>query len=233
MKKLFLTTSVSLLLAGSAMAADAVIAYDPAPAVAAPSFVWTGGYVGLQAGYAWGKSTYANEYGEFANYDPDGFFGGIYAGYNHQLSNSVVLGIDADLNVTGIDASTGYYWDPSDYDTDHVANAEVKHSGAIRARLGYAVDRFMPYIAGGLSVARYNFDLDHDGTGDWDFQERKTLAGWNIGAGVEYAATDNILLRAEYRYSDYGSKDFDHGWGDASKIDLSTHDIRLGIAYKF
>lgn len=232
MKKLILGISIFALMAGSAMAADAVVTYDPipAPAFAPQSFVWTGGYVGLQAGYAWGKSTYTNtEYGDFANYDPDGFFGGIYAGYNHQLSNNVVLGIDGDINITGIDGATDFFWDGDS--PAPVANSEVKYSGALRARLGYAMDRFMPYVAGGLSVAKYDFDLFDDG--DLEFSESKTLAGWNIGAGIEYAATDNLLLRAEYRYSDFGSKSFDHDFAGGANIDLSTHDIRLGLAYKF
>ena len=95
------------------------------------------------------------------------------------------------------------------------------------------MDRWMPYVAGGLSVAKYEFDLREPGD-HHDFKESKTLTGWNIGAGIEYAATDNILVRAEYRYSDFGSKNFNQAWDEASsKIDLNTHDIRLGIAYKF
>ena len=60
------------------------------------------------------------------------------------------------------------------------------------------------------------------------------MIGWNIGAGIEYAATDNLILRAEYRYTDFGSKTFHGLWGeDEGKIKLRTNDIRLGVAYKF
>lgn len=228
--------AAALLLGSSsfAIAADAVV-YEPVAFEEMPvGFNWTGGYVGAQVGYAWGDAHYSNEFDDYINYDPDGFFGGLYAGYNYQFNNNVVLGVDADINFSGIDGNADYYWE-GDLDPDHVASSKVKYTGALRARLGYAMDRWMPYVAGGLSVAKYEFDLDHDGTGNWDFREKKTLTGWNIGAGVEYAATDNILVRAEYRYSDFGSKSFDHGNGfaDGAKIDLNTHDIRLGIAYKF
>jgi outer membrane immunogenic protein len=109
----------------------------------------------------------------------------------------------------------------------------VQWTGAVRGRLGYAMDRFMPYIAGGVSFAKLKFDLDHDGTGDWHFQEEKSFTGWNLGLGLDYAVTDNLILRAEYRYTDFGSKKFDQDWGGASKIKLKTNDVRLGIAYKF
>lgn len=145
------------------------------------------------------------------------------------MSNNIVLGIEGDINITGIDGSTDFYWHAES--PEPAANSAMKYSGAVRARLGYAMDRFMPYVAGGLSVAQYDFNLIDDG--DLEFADSKTLAGWNIGAGVEYAATDNLFLRAEYRYADFGSKSFDHDFADGAKIDLPTHDIRIGLAWKF
>ncbi|MER8912993.1 hypothetical protein NKI32_04050 [Mesorhizobium sp. M0761] len=40
--------------------------------------------------------------------------------------------------------------------------------------------------------------------------------------------TDNLLLRAEYRYTDFGTEALPNG-----KVDLKTNEVRLGIAYKF
>ncbi len=72
--------------------------------------------------------------------------------------------------------------------------------------------------SGGVTVASFN----------------NTLIGWTIGAGVEYAFTNNLIGRAEYRYTDFGSEDLAsvRGFPDGT-LDLSTNDIRLGIAYKF
>lgn len=223
----------SILWAGMALAmsislANAADAVSTAPA----GFVWTGGYVGLQAGYAWGEAPYYNEDDESTDYDPKGAFGGIYAGYNHQLPNDIVLGIDGDINFSGIDSRVGYLFGSTQAD-DHVATSEIKYTAALRARLGYAVDRWLPYVAGGLSVAKFAFDLDHDGTGDFHFQEEKAFTGWNLGLGLEYAATDNLLVRAEYRYSDFGDWAHSNDWAEDAHIKLRTHDVRLGIAYKF
>lgn len=225
----------SILLAGAALAMSIGVAAAADSVTAAPAgFVWTGGYIGLQAGYAWGNANYdAFEYATI-DYDPDGFFGGLYVGYNHQLQNNIVLGIDADLNFSGIDGKASMTWfgDPEP-DEDHVGYSKVKTTASIRGRLGYAMDRFMPYVAGGVSSAKYQFDLDHDGTGNMDFEEERRLTGWNVGVGAEYAVTNNILVRAEYRYTDFGSEDFDQDWGGDSTIELKTHDVRLGVAYKF
>lgn len=145
-----------------------------------------------------------------------------------------MLGIDADVNITRIKSSATPYTADVLRD-DLVANSKIKHSGAIRGRVGYAADRFMPYIAGGVSFARYRFDAYEIGSGFEIFRETKTLTGWNVGAGVEYAATDNLILRAEYRYSDFGRKTFTQPdiLVERARIDLKTHDVRFGIAYKF
>lgn len=222
----------AVLLIGSstyALAADAVV---EEVVIVDTAYNWSGAYVGAQAGYAWGDSYLdLTEWGpdSGSTLDPDGFFGGLYAGYNHQFSNNVVLGVDADFNLSSIDSSGSVYEEGS-FLGDHRATADVKYSGAIRARLGYAVDRWLPYIAGGLSAAKYEFDLGEPGD-HVDAEGSKTLTGWNLGAGVEFAATDNIIVRGEYRFSDFGDYDFDSEY-DGS-IDLATHDIRLGIAYKF
>ncbi|WP_269931319.1 outer membrane protein [Aminobacter sp. HY435] len=184
MRTLLLAAGLLALNVGSAVAQDRI--YD-----------WSGAYVGVQAGYAVGQSLYTNTDfpGEYVNYDPDGFFGGVYAGYNFQMSNGVVLGVDGDLNFTNIKGSNDYWW--LGLRPVPTASAEIKYTAALRARLGYAMGRFLPYVAGGLSAAKYDFDFVLD-TGHVYYAESKSMVGWNVGLGAEYAATDNIVVRAEY-----------------------------------
>lgn len=240
--KIITLVAATALLATPALAADAIVYNEPAPVVT-DTFSWTGGYVGVSAGYAWGKSPFRNrsddgeggEYVEGTNYDPDGFLGGLYAGYNKQLNNNVVLGVDADLNIANIKGEGSDYFDYTHGDIyGAYPSSKMKWNGAVRARLGYAYDRIMPYIAGGVSFGEYKFDLQDTFDGFMLFSEKSTKTGWNIGAGVDYAVTDNIILRAEYRYTDFGSKTFHGLWyEDTGKIKLSTHDVRVGVAYKF
>ena len=84
----------------AALSADVTTPVQPAD-----RFVWTGGYVGVQAGHAWGTSTYDVDItAAFIPYNPDGWFGGIFAGYNYQISNGVVVGVEGDINFAGIES---------------------------------------------------------------------------------------------------------------------------------
>ena len=70
-------------------------------------------------------------------------------------------------------------------------------------------------------------------TNNSSFTSDKTRAGWTIGGGVDYAATDNLVLRLEYRYTDFGKQNFDLNNSTNYSRKLSTNDIRIGVAYKF
>lgn len=228
MKSALLTSVFICVFSGHALAADMI-----EPIVAAP-YNWTGGYIGAQLGYAWASSRFENSWTDYSDLDPRGGFGGIYGGYNYQFPNYVVIGLDADINAADIRRHSDYYLSGVLAET-YAMSSKIKWTGAIRARLGYAVDRFLPYIAGGYSAAEFEVRL-HDGFLNREVSQKDTRSGWNIGAGLDWAATDNVILRAEYRFTDYSKKNFDDFWGKEdgwSRIKLRTNDIRLGIAYKF
>ena len=239
-KSILLASTVAIVGISGAHAADAIVYEEPAPVIAAPIFSWTGGYLGGQVGYGWGKSrfsSYDDEDGPFAlNTKPDGFLGGLYAGYNFDMGNNVVLGVDGDITYNNLKDSASIF----DEDQVEVASIESKlrWSGAVRARAGYAVDRFLPYIAGGVAFGSVKNSATGIGDDDniYTVSQSKTLTGWTAGAGVDYAATDNVILRLEYRYTDYGRKNFSAGnddFGLDARNKFKTNEIRLGVAYKF
>lgn len=220
MKKLLLGLSFALL-ASSAIAADAVV--EEVAVDVAPVFIWTGGYVGLQAGYAWGDGNASDTLGNSTEPDPDGFIGGVYVGYNYQLSNNIVIGGELDVVYADVEGTAGVFNGGVPEGVDFTQ--ELKWSGAARVRLGYAVDRFLPYIAGGVAFG----EINGGNPGNID-EFSDTYTGWTIGAGTEYAFTDNLIGRVEYRYTDFGNESFQSGVVD---MDLSTNEVRFGIAYKF
>lgn len=202
-------SAATLSLAVSAAQAADLPAYEPAPVVAAPvpSFSWSGPYVGIQGGYAWQRA---------ANSRPDGWMVGAYLGYNVQLDNSpVVFGVETDFNFADIDSNRpargGRLKQQSDW------------NGATRARLGYAFDRFLVYGAAGVAYADREVKRPN-GLGKGD----KTAVGWTVGGGAEYAVTDNVAARAEYRYTDYG-KDSIAG----ARSSATEHRVMGGVAVKF
>ncbi|WP_375643295.1 MULTISPECIES: outer membrane protein [unclassified Bartonella] len=112
-------------------------------------------------------------------------------------------------------------------------------SGAARARIGFASHRLMPYIAGGIAYRQMQYIMSLLSKSQEDstifasgnvLDETKTMFGYTVGGGFDLAMTDNIIMRTEYRYSDFFKKKFAN---DNLKISSQTHDVRFGIAYKF
>lgn len=211
MKALFILAASAAMTASSGVfAADAVEQIPAAPEVVeTPSFTWSGPYLGLHGGYAWGEgdATAAGGGGD-DNFD-GGRFGG-FVGYNWQFSNGFVAGVEGDLN---------YDWNENSYAGDF--DMDTGFSGGLRGRVGYAFDRALLYAAGGWTMT--NISVEGPGVDDDD-----TLHGWTVGAGLDYAFTDNFFGRVEYRYNDYG--DGDLGGFDT---DFNQHIINVGIGVKF
>lgn len=151
-------------------------------------------------------------------------WGGIYAGYNWEFSNAYLFGIEGDINYSDLSNDAVMRFNNNYYDW----NSKVEWEGALRARFGINYRRWLPYIAGGVAFAGIKHNISNT-TNGWD-STRRTSVGFTIGAGVDYALTNNLLLRAEYRYSDYGKKSLDQ---TTAENKLTTNNVRLGIAYKF
>ncbi len=246
MKYLAVASVFALASATSAQAADAVMYQDASPNVASPAFSWTGFYVGGQIGYAWSDTDlkvsgrkdvpgYAG-FGKSFSPDPSGFMGGVYAGYNFDLSNNIVLGAETDLAwVDTDDSESSTYLRGSVSQYTVKGHLKEKWAGATRVRVGYAMDRLMPFVGAGVAYSKIDSNAKFSNAAGTAFSKvsgDKTLTGYTLGAGVDYAMTDNIILRAEYRYTDFGDKDF----GNANfkyNVDYKTNDLRLGVAYKF
>ena len=212
-----LLVASSFLCAGPAMAAD-LAPYPSEPAAPAQVYLpysWTGFYIGAHAGYGFGNVDPKLAGAPLDSFDINGFVGGVHAGYNYQM-NQFVLGVEADADLTSIHGST---FDPVLGATDKLS---VPWQGSVRGRLGYAWDRFLLYGTGGVAFA----DAKLAGGNS------KGLVGWTLGAGVEYAFTDSLSGRVEYRYSDFQRATFTAPAGPIrSKFDESQ--VLVGISYKF
>ncbi|WP_208434569.1 outer membrane protein [Bartonella taylorii] len=108
-----------------------------------------------------------------------------------------------------------------------------KWVGATRIRVGFSADRIMPYISGGIAYGQFQDILSTSITGKEPFSatldDTKIMIGYTLGGGVDFAVADNVILRAEYRYSDFGKKKFK----DEIELKYKTNDLRIGVAYKF
>jgi outer membrane immunogenic protein len=235
MKKLLLSATALVALTGMVSAADLPSRRAPAPMVAAvPMFTWTGFYVGAQVGYAWGEyeARFSDvDLGEFGgDLDADGFIGGAHAGFNFQ-TGSLVFGVEGDIEATGFEAE--HHYDNLFELGDRAGHkVQVDFQGSIRGRIGFAFDRALIYATGGLAFANFNHEFSYrDSLGFSTYDTDHTEWGYTLGAGVEYAFTNHLTARVEYRYTNFEEGvSFD---GTSADVDLDQHAIRAGVSFKF
>lgn len=203
--------------------------YAPPPAAVAPyappAFSWTGAYAGLNAGYGWGS---LGNVGNATFGKPSGFVVGGTLGYNHQF-NQFVLGVEGDVNWTGMDSSSRTIVAPA---STVVNTADVKWTGTLRARAGFALDRALLFVTGGYAGASVDTKFN-DLTLAVGGSESNWRNGWAVGGGIEYAFSRNISAKTEYLYSSFGSKTVFNGTPYVSRAELSTSLVRAGVNYRF
>jgi outer membrane immunogenic protein len=209
MHKLFRATALTSLLLGASFAANAAdlppamprapVAYMP---VAAPVFSWTGFYIGGNLGGGWNRGNVVDSaFGvNFTNGNSTSFLGGGQVGGNYQIG-AFVIGAEAVFDWFANNNN-------SDNGTTVPGGAILRVSAndrwvtTVAARFGYAWDHALFYgKAGGGWVGAGNFAVTNVGTGaSVAFNNGNTNTGWLVGAGVEYAFTQNWTAKLEYDY---------------------------------
>ncbi len=194
----------------------------------AETFDWSGGYIGAQIGGRWAKNfmEWDAPNGNSDSTDrPNGLAAGVYGGYNWQFG-SIVTGLDVGLIANTVTD------DHKDWNLYADVDANAKVLGNVNARLGYAFGQILPYVTAGYSYGR--FDTTYVEMFQYptpaSFNESFSRSGWNIGAGVDAALTENWIARAEYRFIDLGKRDFANS---DLPIKYEQQTATLGIAYKF
>ncbi|MGQ3672109.1 outer membrane protein [Xanthobacter sp. TB0136] len=232
LKRAILGVSALALLAGTASAADLAYRYPvkaQAEIIPVQTFTWTGFYIGGNVGWAWASNSldYQMFAGPLVSYqmgNSNGFIGGFQAGYNYQFVNNVVAGVEADFEFTDI-KNKGNILFNGPLNGSSVSQ-KVDYFGTIRGRLGYAMDRFMPYITGGAAWAKM-------GHSDGWIDQSDTKWGWTIGAGMEYALTNNWTVKGEYLYASFNDHKTTTLNGSTLKSGVDLNVLKAGVNYKF
>lgn len=249
MKKIAISAAlVSSLLCGSAMAADIYTGKDDTNffqeglnEFEGLSYDWSGAYLGIQGGYKTNEVkdfNLKNDESALYNIDMNKFTGGIFVGYNFHFDNNIVLGIEGDVNINNAKDTVESMLKVGKDFHKHTAIIKNKSDVSVRGRVGYAFNHVMPYVSAGLVQSNFSSEgvrpiYDTDGnpsdteTTTWEVKKGKI--GYTVGAGLDMATVSNIVLRTEYRYTDFGK--FNLGFKDDNKA--SSHEVRVGVAYKF
>ena len=222
MKKLLLA-GASLLAMGvvSASAAD-LPARMPAkaPAYVAPmAYSWTGFYLGLNGGYGFGRAEFNG--GAPGSFNAGGGLFGATVGYNWQ-TGPLVFGLEGDIDWSGMRGSAT---------CGGITSCDVRNDylATIRGRLGYAFDRFLPYITAGLAAGDINATRPGFPGGS------SSNAGWTVGAGLEFGIASNVSIKAEYLYVDLGDFNcgFNCGLAANGNVSYDANVFRGGLNIRF
>jgi outer membrane immunogenic protein len=208
-------------LLAAAMALPAFAADFPQPAFKAPSSAepwnWTGFYAGINGGYGFGTSNWTNGGGTTGDFNVRGALAGGTIGYNLQ-TGLWVWGLEGDVDASWIKG------------TDATICCETKNDwlATARGRIGYAMDRWMPYITGGAAFG----DVKMTPVGG--ASETDTRFGWTGGGGLEYAFMGAWSAKVEYLYVDLGKASCSVATcGVATDVTFKTSIVRGGINYHF
>lgn len=241
MKSRLLLAAALTALSFSAFAAD-LPRRSVAPVAPAPVFSWTGFYVGANGGYGFGKSSASDiALNGFAFPERNGSFNthggviGAQVGYNYQIGNYVV-GVEADFDFANVKGS--YVIDPqaAPASQSHV-NGKIENFGTVRARAGYAVNNVLIFATGGFAYGSTKTSITNFINQSSPLvTSTATPTGYVLGAGAEYALTNNWIVKAEYLYVDFGKKSATFSEFDltaTTNVRTTLNVVRLGVNYKF
>ncbi|WP_454916275.1 outer membrane protein [Xanthobacter sediminis] len=209
-----------------------------------PGRDWTGFYLGLHAGGAWGRDEWTSGTGFLAaaaaggafpgTGTPMGLLGGGQAGFNYQVG-PWVAGIEASASATNLN---GYAKCISGYLARHTSFAcesSLDSIGSISGRLGQSWGDLLMYGKAGAAWASGSGSLS--GTTDLiHYGNSSTRWGWMIGSGVEYALTQSFSAFLEYDYYDFGTQELAYSVaGRSASADFKQRldVVRMGLNYRF
>ena len=226
------------LLAGVATQASAADDVVLSPA----GYDWSGVYVGATVGYAFGTQIHC-DFGtpqcpppgdEFPEIPIDGIMGGVTVGYNHQLSNNIVVGVEGDFNI-GDNRGTSGDTDDFGCGTDECIS-ELEWYATARVRAGYAINNILPFATAGIAVSRVFGAVDQPD--DPTAAGSATLVSFVAGGGVEVGLTQDVSVKLDGMYIfNNQTNDYDQV-GNCGTPGCYTDNndfgvVRLGLNYRF
>jgi outer membrane immunogenic protein len=256
-------TKQTLFLAASAAALAVATA---ASAQSAPAESWTGFHVGVGGGgdfmtareHVKSSVIVNNNNNNGSGFGKESWsdlgklsaFGTVEAGYDYQHSKMVV-GAFANYDfgsrsVSHTDTTVMAFNNGNNGYGELTSKSSVKlgDSWALGARVGFLpTDKVLVYADAGVTGAtvsqRLSFDFtSSSGSGSGSAAHNTTQTGYFVGAGMETQLSAHYTLKAEYRYSDFGTSHLMAGSvksGDYVSDDVAVHDssVRAVLSYHF
>lgn len=147
-----------------------------------------------------------------------GIVGGQW-GYNYQIQQ-YVLGFETDLDWVGGEKTATFTSLPNGVVTlNATQTAGLEALGTVRARLGYAIDRNLFFVTGGLAYGEVKAStmatavtnpalMLPPGTDIVSGSASGWRVGYTVGGGYEYAFTNNLTGKIEYLFYNLGTANY-------------------------
>lgn len=191
---------------------------------------WTGFYLGISGGGAWEhvKNSLSivndpvNPYffppaipgvnaSGSSSFDKNKAYIGGQLGYNQQNGN-FVWGIEFSFNDINIKENHGgqFLYTSNNAPYNLTTSASTNWLFTLDPRIGWAYNRALFYVTGGLSEAQLKFKQFFSEPPFTPTPETasysKIKTGWNLGLGIEYAINNCWTVRAQYLYNRFNSQ---------------------------
>ena len=263
---------IALNAGGSALAADMPVkAPPPPPPVYSWSGCYGGGFVGYGWGKSQHRSLDPREepFGNSGSnselsflgagdpgvvgditpsFDMSGALGGFNVGCQYQFG-WWLIGIEGDAAVTNKDGQAFNNFlgvntqGLSPFERPFVSQTTERWIATARLRLGWAADKWLFFITGGGAWSGVDVTV-------WDSlvpvitaHHKRTLSGWTVGAGWEYALGYGWSWKSEFLYIDYGwTRFFDPAdacspdcavFLNPREVSLKNYIFRTGLNWRF
>lgn len=192
---------------------------------------WTGFYFGAHVGKLYGDTDNISTPVIPGFQLPDGkannWFGGIQGGYRYQFPNNFVVGASLRAPLAGEQADVVTF--------GNINTVEMRGSITGALSLGYAFDRFLPYISVGYGFAFMEArEVLANGIASPWVENTHSLV--TLGVGLNYAVTDNWSVGVAYNRIDASRERYDCGprvCGIVGSFDFTGDSVTGSVEYRF
>jgi opacity protein-like surface antigen len=224
--RLAAAAGIAVLLCGPAGALAADLPPPPPPPEIRSD--WSGPYIGGAMAAACMETTYAVSTGADPELNGCSFAGGVLGGYNFQVSDNFVVGVEGD-----------YMWGRQNaYNRLDQVHYAIDGVATVRGRVGYLDYDTLFYATAGVGWLNGSMDA-LVGPKSLSGHDKGTHTGFVVGGGIEHAFTPELHARIEYLYGAFNNQDYDLSVSTCSPtciVDLDfrhLHMVRAAVTWNF
>lgn len=197
------------------------------PSLYSRTHIWTGLYVGVNAGGAFGNfssnGTFGGLLADLGSVSASGFIGGGQVGGQMQYQH-FVFGVEGDFQGSSQDHSDTF----GTLGFPVTVSESMPWFATIRGRFGWAMSDVLLYGTGGMAIVDGKISASALGL---TASTETSHIGWTAGGGVEWAFAPHWSAKVEYLYLDSGNIEIVNFGGVTVNGRIKDSIVRAGLNY--